>query len=93
MTKRSSDSITFITSQNKSMIQAIKAKLWPCQSRCLKILQNITVQIPTIAAESKLKSEKEASLKRLSSIKVQVMVDKPSTHTVEAAMIIRHLFL
>jgi hypothetical protein len=74
------------------MIQPIRAKPSPYQPLSFKILLNITVQIPTIAAESKLKSEKEASLKRLSSSKVQAMDVKPSTNIVEAVMIIPHLF-
>jgi hypothetical protein len=74
------------------MIQPIRAKPSPYQPLSFKILPNITVQIPTIAAESKLKSEKEASLKRLSSSKVQAIDVKPSTNIVEAVMIIPHLF-
>jgi hypothetical protein len=74
------------------MIQPIRAKPSPYQPLSFKILLNITVQIPTIAAESKLKSEKEASLKKLSSSKVQAMDVKPSINIVEAVMIIPHLF-
>jgi hypothetical protein len=74
------------------MIQPIRAKPSSYQPLSFKILLNITVQIPTIAAESKLKSEKEASLKKLSSSKVQAMDVKPSINIVEAVMIIPHLF-
>ena len=74
------------------MIQPIRATPSPYQPLSFKILLNITVQIPTIAAELKLKSEKEASLKKLSSSKVQAMDVKPSINIVEAVMIIPHLF-